>query len=57
MSSAFASVADLPEAVAGYLRRHNLPMRLVKAVDPHARQGGLGQNGLLDVRDRKAEGG
>ena len=27
--------ADIPEAIATYLRRHNLPMRLVKAADDH----------------------
>ncbi|MGI9437022.1 MAG: LutC/YkgG family protein [Geminicoccaceae bacterium] len=29
-----STLADLPDAVGGYLRRHNLPMRLASACDP-----------------------
>ena len=41
--------SDLPATVADYLRRHNLPMRLVKALDGHLDRAGW-QGGLLEVR-------
>lgn len=51
-----ADYADLPNTVAGYLRRHNLPMQLVKAVDDRLDRADW-QNGLLDVRDGRPEAG
>lgn len=42
--------ADLPNTVADYLRRHNLPMRLVKATDDRLDKADWGA-GLLEVRD------
>lgn len=39
----------LPDTIAGYLRRHNLPMRLVKATDPHLDKADW-QASLLDVK-------
>lgn len=46
--------ADLPSTVAGYLRRHNLPMRLVKAMDRHLDRADW-QNSLLDIRAGRPE--
>ncbi len=46
--------ADLPDAVADYLRRHNLPMRLVKAIDDQLDKADW-HAGLLDVRDGRPE--
>lgn len=46
------SFSDLPEAIAGYLRRHNLPMQLVKAVDERLDKADW-QSGLLEVRGSK----
>jgi len=48
------SYADLPEMIAGYLRDHNLPMRLVKAVDDHLDKADWNQ-GLLEVRSGRPE--
>lgn len=45
---------DLPEAIAGYLRSHNLPMRLVKAVDSHLDRADW-RGGLLEVRTGRPE--
>lgn len=45
---------DLPDAVAGYLRRHNLPMRLVKATDRHLDEADW-QGSILDVRAGRPE--
>lgn len=41
--------ADLPDVIADYLRRRNLPMRLVKAVDERLDRADW-QGGLLEVR-------
>ncbi|MDH3658975.1 MAG: lactate utilization protein [Alphaproteobacteria bacterium] len=41
--------ADLPETIADYFRRHNLPMRLVKATDDRLDQADW-NGGLLEVR-------
>lgn len=46
--------ADLPDAVAKYLRGHNLPMRLVKASDDQLDKADWGA-GLLDVRDGRPD--
>jgi L-lactate dehydrogenase complex protein LldG len=43
------TIADLPAAIAAYLRRQNLPMRLVKAADDLLEQAGWA-NSLLEVR-------
>ncbi|MGI9500598.1 MAG: LutC/YkgG family protein [Geminicoccaceae bacterium] len=45
---------DLPEVVADYLRRHNLPMRLVKALD-HRLDRANWRAGLFEVRDGQPE--
>ena len=46
--------ADLPEAIAGYLRRHNQPMRLVKAADDLLDKADW-QSSLLEVRAGRPE--
>ncbi|MEM9625114.1 MAG: LUD domain-containing protein [Pseudomonadota bacterium] len=43
------SYTDLPEAIARYLRRHNLPMRLVRAADNHLDQIDW-EDGLFEIR-------
>lgn len=48
------SFADLPEVIAGYLRRHNLPMRLVKAIDERLDEADW-SSGLLEVREGRPE--
>lgn len=50
------SYADLPDTVAGYLRRHNLPMQLVKAADERLDRADWGSS-LLEVRDGRPEAG
>ena len=49
-----AGFADLPEVIAGYLRRHNLPMQLVKAVDERLDKADW-RSGLLEVRNGRPE--
>jgi len=44
-----SSSADLPETIAGYLRRHNLPMRLAKAADDRLDQIDWSKS-LLEIR-------
>lgn len=46
--------ADLPGAVADYLRRHNLPLTLVSATDPDLMEAPWDQ-GLFDIRNGKPE--
>ncbi len=46
--------ADLPDAITDYLRRHNLPMSLVKAKDDRLDEADWGA-GLLDVREGRPE--
>lgn len=44
-----SSYADMPEAISAYLRQHNLPMRLVGAIDDHLHKAGWNA-GLLEAR-------
>lgn len=48
------SYADLPTVIADYLRRHNLPLRLITAVDPDLTKGPW-DNGLWDIRQGKPD--
>ena len=43
---------ELPEVIADYLRRHNLPLRLVTAADPDLTKGPW-DNGLWDIHQGK----
>jgi L-lactate dehydrogenase complex protein LldG len=47
-----ASFAEMPDTIAGYLRRHNLPMHLTSAVDP-CLDGASWDVGLWDLRHGK----
>lgn len=49
-----ARFTDLPEVIASYLRRHNLPMQLVKAVDERLDKADW-QSGLLEARNGRPE--
>jgi L-lactate dehydrogenase complex protein LldG len=45
-----AHLADVPAAVTAFLRRHNLPQRIVAAPDPLLAQAGFARQPLLRVR-------
>lgn len=46
------SYADMPDAIADYLRRHNLPLNLVTAADPDLMEAPW-HEGLWDIRQGK----
>ncbi|MEZ5932823.1 MAG: LUD domain-containing protein [Alphaproteobacteria bacterium] len=48
------TIAELPATIATYLRRHNLPMRLVRAADDQLERADW-TNGLLEVRSGRPE--
>jgi L-lactate dehydrogenase complex protein LldG len=44
------SLSDVPAAIAAFLRRHNLPQKIVAAPDPWLEQAGFASQPLLRVR-------